>query len=226
MTHTPEPPQHPASAYYPPPAYAAAQAKDLTAFGILAFSAAALATLFACVNATVVARAIREGATADEIETLDWSVVVYGLGSGLTVLALIAGWVTGSMWLFRARSNADLLEPGRGHARSSGWAWGGWICPIVSFWFPFQVVRDVHKALTPLSTWPVIGWWWGFYIVMTIGWRISGSVEDDATSATASSAQSVAIFFAIVMVVTLVLWGLVLRKVTKEQHDRLYGRAA
>jgi hypothetical protein len=32
-----------------------------------------------------------------------------------------------------------------------------------------------------------------------------------------------AIFFAVAMVAALGLWGLLLRRITKDQHDRVYG---
>jgi hypothetical protein len=220
-----EPPQHPAAAYYPAPAYAAAPPKDLTAFGVLAFSTAALATVFNLVNATVVGRVIRHLDSPDRGD-LDWSVGVYAIGSILGGLALVAGWVTGSMWLFRARKNAELLSPGALFVRSPGWAWGGWICPIVSFWFPFQVVRDTHRAVASHFSATLIGWWWALFLFMTVGGRIAGQSERDATAADASGVQSAEIFFAFVMLAALVLWGLALRQITREQHDRLYGRNA
>ena len=218
----PQQPQHAAAAYYPVPAHAPDPPKELTTLGVLAFSTAALATLFTCVDATVVGRAIRHGAAAEEIDTLDWSVAIYALGSVLTALSLLAGWVTGSMWLYRARKNAEVLEPRRHHARRAGWAWGGWICPIVSFWFPFQVVRDVHRATSPLRPSATVGWWWALFLLMLVGRRIS-DVESDATTADASGAQGVAIFFAVVMVVALGLWGLLLHRITKDQHERIHG---
>ena len=223
MSHYGEqPPQHPATAYYAPLG-AGAQPKDLTTFGVLAFAAATLATVFQVVNASVVGRVVRHADATDRGD-LDWSVAVYAIGTALGLLALLAGWITASLWLFRARKNAELLTPRARFVRSAGWAWGGWICPIVSLWFPFQVVRDTHRAVTPSFSAPLIGWWWAAFLVMTIGGRVSGRLANDATPADASSIQNTELFFALVSVVTLVLWGLVLRQVTREQHDRLYGR--
>jgi hypothetical protein len=220
-----EPPHHPASPYYPAPAQAMAPPKDLSTFGVLAFSTAALATLFNVVNATVVGRAVRHVDTADT-ESLDWSVAAYAIGSLLGGLALLGGWITGSLWLFRARKNAELLSPRAEYVRSPGWAWGGWICPIVSLWFPFQVVRDTHRAVAPYFSGTLFGWWWALYLLMTVGGQIAGRAERGATAADAVGVQSAEIFFALVMVGALVLWGLILRNITREQHDRLYGRTA
>jgi Domain of unknown function (DUF4328) len=223
MSHYGEPPQHPAATYYPPPAYAPPPPKDLTTFAVLAFSTATLATVFTVVNATVVGQAIEH---VDDEGELHWSVAVDAVGSGLATLALLAGWITGSLWLFRARRNAELLSPGARFVRSPGWAWGGWVCPIVSLWFPFQVVRDTHRAVASYFSPALIGWWWTAYLFMTFGTRITSRLERDATPADAGAIQGAAIFFAVATVAALVLWGLVLRRVTREQHDRLYGRTA
>ena len=145
-----QPPEHPAATYYPAPGYAPAAPKDLTAMGVIAFATATLTTVFSAATATVVGRAVRTGGeNADEI---DWSVAVYLLGSLLGGLALLASWITGAMWLHRARKNAEAFNPSFHHTRSAGWAWGGWICPIVNLWFPFQVVRDTYRAVTPMGT--------------------------------------------------------------------------
>ena len=61
MSHDQEQPQHPAAAYYPPPAYAASPPKDLTAMGVIAFATATIATVFTAVTASVVGRAVRTG---------------------------------------------------------------------------------------------------------------------------------------------------------------------
>jgi hypothetical protein len=221
-----EPPQHPAAAYYPAPAYAAAPPKDLTAMGVIAFSAATLATVFTAVNASVVGRAVRTG--GENADVLDWSVAVYYLGTVLGGLALLAGWITGAMWLHRARKNAEAFNPTFHHTRSAGWAWGGWVCPIVNLWFPFQVVRDTDRAASPLGTSPVIGWWWGLWIAYLVLDRISSAVQDDAmvNATNASGAQGFAIFVALIFGAALAAWGLVLRRVTKEQHALMYGGRA
>jgi hypothetical protein len=219
MSQFHQPPPHPATSYYP--GYATAQPKDLTVLGVLAFATAALYTVLALVTATVSGRAVRHLDTAET--DYDWSLAVYAAGVFLGLLVLAGGYVTGAMWLYRARKNAELMEPGRHHARRAGWAWGGWVCPVVSLWFPFQLVRDTHKAVSPLSVSPLVGWWWAFFLVENIALRIARSLESRATAEDASNAQGFEVFASMAMVVALVLWGLVLRRVTKEQHARMYA---
>ena len=221
MTQSPEQPPLPA-AYYPTRAYFPDPPKNLTALGVLAFAAAGLATLFTVVNATVVGRATEHMDDQGDLASVDWSVPAYFVGSLLEVAALLAGWVAGSMWLYQARKNAQAINPTAHHNRGAGWAWGGWVCPIVSLWFPFQVVRDVRRAVAPHGVNTLIGWWWGLYLVMNLGSQITANIGSEGAS-DASAVQSVSVFFAVVTVVTLTLWGLVLRQVTREQHERMYG---
>ncbi|WP_432502272.1 DUF4328 domain-containing protein [Kineococcus arenarius] len=70
----------------------------------------------------------------------------YGLLVGLTGLAWLAAFVVTCLWLVRVRRNSELVAPAHHHARSRGWAWAGWVVPVVSLWFPFQVVRDALDA--------------------------------------------------------------------------------
>jgi hypothetical protein len=222
-----QPPEHPAAAYYSTQAYAANQPKDLTALGILAFATSALATVFACVVASVLGRAIRVRAE-EGIDAFDWSLVVYYIGEPFMFVSLFAGFVTGSMWLHRARRNADVLEPGSEHARRSGWAWGGWVTPVVALWFPFQVVRDVRQAVSPHSTVALIGWWWALFLATEVlAWQ-SLRLQGDALVQfqDGGTARGLSIIGAAVMIAALAGWGQVLRAVTTEQHGRMYGGRA
>lgn len=103
-------------------------------------------------------------------------------------LSLIAGWayfaihiaagIVVIVWLWRARQNSEELSDGL-HTRARGWVIGGWLVPIVSWWFPYQVVRDVWRASDPATrTIPgelrfvrghgLVGWWWFFWVVTTV----------------------------------------------------------
>jgi heme/copper-type cytochrome/quinol oxidase subunit 2 len=227
MTDQPEQLPHPAAAYYPVSGSAAVPPKDLTALGVLAFVTAAVATLGTCVAAGVLDRAARVRAE-EGIDAVDWSLAAYYVGTGLALAGLVAGWVTGSLWLHRARTNAEALGPGRPHARRAGWAWGGWVTPVVALWFPFQVVRDVRRALSPLATTALIGCWWALFLATEIGWRTSWNLQTDALVSfeNAATARQMSVITAAVMVAALAAWAEVLRVVTLEQHERMYAAAA
>src|SRR4051794_25767446 len=104
MTTDSQPPlqQHPAAGFYAPPGQTPpGQAKDLTALGVLAFTTAAVATVCTCVAAVVLGRAARLRAR-DGLDAFDWSLAVYYVATGLALLGLVAGFVTGSLWLHQA----------------------------------------------------------------------------------------------------------------------------
>ncbi len=91
-------------------------AKDLTALGVLAFVTAAIATVCTCVVRPGPRRAARIRAEQG-LDAVDWSLGVYYAATVLALIGLVAGFVTGSMWLHRARKNAEALVPdGRPHA--------------------------------------------------------------------------------------------------------------
>jgi hypothetical protein len=190
----------------------------------LAFATAAAATLGTCVAAAVLDRAARVRAE-DGIEAVDWSLAVYYVGTGLALVGLVAGWVTGSLWLHRARRNAEVLDPDRPHVRRAGWAWGGWVTPVVALWFPFQVVRDVRRALSPAQSTALLGCWWTLFLATEIGWRTSLNLQGDALVSfeNAASARQMSVLTAAVMVAALAAWAEVLRVITLEQHERMYG---
>ena len=218
---------HPAAAYYPAPPEAARPARDLTALGVTAFATAAVATACTCVVALVIGRAARVRAEGGA-DAVDWSLGVYYACTVLCVIALVAAWVTGSMWLHRARRNAEALEPDRAHTRRSGWAWAGWVVPVAALWFPFQVVRDVRRALAPLESVALIGFWWTLFLATEIGFRTAFNLQSDALVRfeNAETARQMTVMTAAVMVAALAGWGQVLRAITLEQHERMYGRRA
>ncbi len=136
----------------------------------------------------VIAEYVAGNATsADAFNQADTLITTTGL---LSVGTLIGAAVVFVMWLWRARVNAELLCRAQ-HTRSRGWVWGGWICPIVLAWFPFQVVRDVWKASHPdaapegynmhgMSSSKVLGWWWAAWLVdMTVDQYITRVALED-----------------------------------------------
>lgn len=84
----------------------------------------------------------------------------------------LAAGVVFMVWLWRARINSEVFSRSP-HARGRFWVVGGWIVPVVSLWFPFQVVRDVWKAShpdagpagnsAPIAT--AVGMWWAMFLV-------------------------------------------------------------
>jgi hypothetical protein len=144
----------------------------------------------------------------------------------VTVIALVFVIV----WAYHARGNAAAYttSPFR---RSKGWAIGGWICPIVNLWFPFQVVKDIWSASdtdrpdsTPLRAWPVtaiVPLWWTCLIGATILQRISDSVYNNG--ATASSVHTALVLdfaSAAIHIAAAISFILVVAAITRFQTQR------
>jgi hypothetical protein len=68
-------------------------------------------------------------------------VTSYDVVNLLSLPIMIAAWVVTSLWLGRIRQNALVVAP-QGQRRSAVWAWIGWIVPVVSWWFPKQILDD------------------------------------------------------------------------------------
>jgi len=115
-----------------------------------------------------------------EIEEIKASDALYA-ASGLLELAVY--FVTAVMfliWLYRARINAELLSPWP-HRRSRPWVIWGWIVPIISLWFPKQIVDDIWASSQPgvlarsrdLASAPRSGliwaWWLAWVFSLWIG---------------------------------------------------------
>ncbi|TCN39581.1 uncharacterized protein DUF4328 [Kribbella orskensis] len=91
------------------------------------------------------------------------------------------------IWLWQARENTQVFRPippggFDSHRHTQGWVVGSWICPIVQFWYPLEVVEDVVQASEPPAQ-PgaaksgevralLYGWWaaWtGFWVILVAG---------------------------------------------------------
>ncbi len=115
---------------------------DLTRWVVICSVLLTATTLAAVVAAFFSVDRLQE-ARADELVLTPYDVVGV-LRLPFQALALV---VT-SVWLFRARQNVVSLRPEATQTRSPAWVVLGWLIPVVSLWFPFQVVRDVRRDAT------------------------------------------------------------------------------
>lgn len=147
---------------------------------------------------------------------------VYDVFSLLYFLAVVGGFVTTGIWLHRAHQQAQVVRPYHA-SRSSGWAWGGWICPVVNLWFPFQVVRDA--SLDPIDTDRSNGrgWWWAMLLIALFSSYVADrTIEITTTPSGFSVIGPSATFGALLMVVALVLWMRVVWSITRD-HAAAYA---
>jgi hypothetical protein len=145
---------------------------------------------------------------------------------GVTLLLLpvqLAAAVVTCLWLWQSRALAEVLTPGSYHARGRVWVWLGWIVPVVAYWFPYQVVRDV-RAATVRDRRPGLGWWWTGWLVFTVATNVAGQVSTRGygSSGEVFSVLPVAETLGTAgAVLALVLWIRTVREITAGQRAAL-----
>lgn len=167
------------------------------------------------------------------IAPVDWvdiavSLLALPLGLAAAVLAIV--------WLWRARDNSEQMAAAR-HRRSRVWVWLGWLVPVVSLWFPYQVAADVWRASDPgsppqysepvRSTSASIRWWWSAFLASVV--VESFGLEWSADRITVSDLERLAAWQTVSAVLTLaaaVLWTLLVRAVQRDQRARADRLAA
>ncbi|GAA1960681.1 DUF4328 domain-containing protein [Agromyces allii] len=89
--------------------------------------------------------------TTDALDIYDRSTSVVSIA---TTIAIIATGILWAIWQYRAaRHLAGLTR------RSAGWHAGSWFVPIVSFWFPYQNISDLWRAMGRTRPSWQIAWW-------------------------------------------------------------------
>ncbi|NAS24284.1 DUF4328 domain-containing protein [Herbidospora sp. NEAU-GS84] len=103
-------------------------------------------------------------AVTESAELYDFTGILQG---GTLLLAGIFYWV----WLFRVRTNAQALAPHVKQRLGGFWLVFGWIVPIVSFWFPKQIVDDIWTASHPQQHKPggLVTTWWVTWVLAVFG---------------------------------------------------------
>lgn len=134
--------------------------------------------------------------------------------------AQVVAFVVTCLWLHQSRRLAVTLSPFVPQARGPVWVWLGWVVPVVSLWFPYQVVRDVRSATAGSVRRGGLGLWWGC-------WLGSLWLMNQATFATMGYGPrdpallpGIEGLSLLVMVVALVLWVRLVREVTADQRAR------
>ncbi|MFP5345427.1 MAG: DUF4328 domain-containing protein [Actinomycetes bacterium] len=157
-------------------------------FAIAALVAAGLLLLVDLAEAVTAWSAADAYATAADsgLPTVDvWT--GYDLLTLVWSLTALAAYVTTCLWLWAARRNAEMMSHAP-HARARGWVWAGWLVPIVSLWFPYQIVRDIRAAgrSTGERQLPGTGLWWGLW-VGSLSFSQLGSLVASSTTSSGDS---------------------------------------
>lgn len=151
--------------------------------------------------------------------------LMVGGTSMLRLLVFLAAAVVFVCWFVRVRKNAELLAPQAPHARKAGWVGWGWIVPVVSFWFPYQIARDSWRASAAQvgvrASEGLLGLWWAAWL-LTLGFgRVDQRMYLDAeTSEEYVTSFGLTVVTDLVDVVAAVLAILVVRRLTAMQEAK------
>jgi hypothetical protein len=135
----------------------------------------------------------------------------------------LATYVVACGWLHSARKAACVISPGVPHARSWLWVWLGWWVPVVSFWFPYQVVRDVRRASVVRDP-AGIGPWWAMWLALTVlsvatrGLTPTAGLPGDARLHALAWTEGV---YSLVLVVAIGLWARIVWEIRTAQRTFL-----
>ena len=157
------------------------------------------------------------------------SITPYEIYAFVPYLALVGGYIVTCLFLWRARVAVDQLSPRSPQARRKGWIWAGWLVPVVSLWFPFQVVRDALRVRSHHpSAGSTVGWWWGAFLVFLISWQVEGRAVpwDDIDPSTISLLPPLSIVTTVAGVAACVLWVRVVRAIAADQAELLAAARA
>jgi hypothetical protein len=182
---------------------------------------AAFVVTVASVASAVLAFPAADGVTMDEGSETP-AVIAYYDSFLIYLLAQIVAYVVTCAWLHLARRNAEVLNPTYRHRHSLGWVWGSWLVPIVSLWFPYQVVADVRGATSPpgrSGPW-LLRAWWAAWLLFGIASNFTSTVfpvagaSDETWASWQAPIQSLAALFG---VAALAAWILTVREISRTQ---------
>lgn len=217
-----------AGTYQPPvgthPAPTARQFRPVHNLGIWALALAAIyagltaiASLFSPAAAAEYKWALDVGRLADTFTLYD------GVGA-VGELFLVPAAILGVVWLWRARNNTLVFNPQAHHQRGDVWVILGWVVPIVAFWFPYQVVRDVVRNSVRKPLGMMLGVWWAAWLVSMVVGNVASQQVDTVfgtpTSAGLTLLPFLAILAAIGTIVAAVFWARIILAVSRDQHAR------
>lgn len=143
--------------------------------------------------------------------TTAWDIVMV-----VSLLVLLAIYIVTCLWMYRARTNSELLSPTIRHSLPRGWVWGGWVCPVVNLWFPVQMMQNILRAATPgRSHAGLLTCWWTAWIVAGIAAMVQLSfTPTEGINELTDSHRAASVVAAVLASIACVLWIAVIRRVT------------
>jgi hypothetical protein len=128
------------------------------------------------------------------------TLLIWGM-VGLVQFALIVGCIVlWCMWKVRAAKNIRAFSDGP-FEFTPGWAAGWYFVPFLNLVRPYQAMNEIMAHSRPegdlTKNTPVVGIWWGTWIVSNLVENVAFRVESPATSMIASVAGVIAAIFAV-----------------------------
>ncbi|WP_210520901.1 DUF4328 domain-containing protein [Hymenobacter terricola] len=125
-----------------------------------------------------------------QVEASDWR--QQAIGSTQLVLILLA-FIALVLWAHRAYGNLHRLHKAPAPRHSEGAGGWGWFVPIINFWYPYQVMKDIWN-LTQRYAQPdgaprfqrdqsLVGGWWGLRLFTIFASRGAYAPTSGATMA-------------------------------------------
>ncbi|HET7195568.1 MAG TPA: DUF4328 domain-containing protein [Nocardioides sp.] len=141
-------------------------------------------------------------------------------------LPLIAAYIVTCVWLMKSRNLLEQRVPSSHQARGKVWVWLGWWVPIVSLWFPLQVVRDIRKGSlgSVMVGGGILAGWWASWLIYQIGSQISGGMSggsDVSDPSTFDALPWIEGVNTIVVLIALACWLGIIRQITRGQEALL-----
>ena len=150
-------------------------AKPMSGRQVIASSSSLLAAVWIVALASIPsAQSYRDqlasGTAADQIVT------AYDAMTVIIPITMISSWVITSLWLKKLHIAATATNPTAMRLKRP-WVFWSWVVPVVSLWFPKNIIEDLLKAEGSDESKSLIGkdtltWWltWvGFALVNNIG---------------------------------------------------------
>lgn len=141
----------------------------------------------------------------------------------MTVGATIMAGIAFLVWIRRAYGN--LSAWGYERERGAGWSIGAWFVPILNFFRPFTIVREIYCASDPdhrpgdavIAKAPgFMSAWWAAWLLANLLGRIETRLPFDSIPEMIIATQF-SIFASTVSITAAVLAGLVVHRTTKRQ---------
>ena len=149
-------------------------------------------------------------------------ITAYDVVGTVQVPVMVVSLVVACLWLQGSRQIAKTVAPGFRHKRRPVWVWLGWIVPVVSFWFPYQVVRDVCSG-SGVRLRSTLGPWWACWLVAQWLTNQATLASMGAGSRDPSMVPPLEVVVTAATVVAFVLWVRIVLAVTSTQKAQQAG---